>query len=111
MRVAPSGGANFLLSVAADETAAYCIVMVYKASSNGRVNQYIADPDGYQDVADIKGDGQFNTVFFYARPPYRDYRVDSGVNVLFDITRAHHRGRLLRGEMRRDGPLRRGRRQ
>ena len=44
------------------------------------------DPTGYQSVAEIKGDGQFNTVFFYARPTYRDYMGNTGTNVLFNIT-------------------------
>ena len=73
VRVASTADANFLLNVANDETAAYRIVMVYKAESDGTVMQYMPSPDSYKNVAEIKGDGEFNTVFFYARPTYRDY--------------------------------------
>jgi hypothetical protein len=89
VRTAPAGDANFYLNVATGETAAYRIAIVYKASSSGALYQYMPDPDGYLAVAQIRGDGQYNTLFCYARPPYRDLNGAGSnglVNVLFDFS-------------------------
>jgi len=90
-RSASAAGANFYLNVASGETAAYRIAIVYKASNNSTLYQYMPDPDAYRTMAQISGGGQYNTLFFYARPPYRDYNglgSDGNVNVLFQFNTA-----------------------
>ncbi|MGE3453718.1 MAG: heparinase II/III family protein [Kofleriaceae bacterium] len=84
VRSAALANANFLVNMSAVDTVPRNIAMLYKAPANLQVRQYIAGT--YQTVAELVGDNVWRVVRFHARAPYSDYRVEAGVQVLFDLT-------------------------
>ncbi|MGE0867084.1 MAG: heparinase II/III family protein [Kofleriaceae bacterium] len=84
VRRAQAAGANFLVNLTTADTVPRNIAMLYKAPANLQVRQYIGG--SFKTVAELVGDNAWRVVRFHARAPYFDYRPDTGVQVLFDLT-------------------------